>query len=280
MKLNKEQKNNLLKKLRNVFKTDVGNEENPTKFHNDIELGPGGNTAYIGIDEVLRKKIRTILENEMIDEFYPASFSFDEFKNIKSYSGKLKYAENNLKKLKSGSARTVYVVDDEKVLKVAKNKKGLEQNSVEADRYLQNYDIVAKVFETDDNDYWVEMELAKPVNKSRFAQLTGMSIGTIETYFDNISKIKRWTQSNSSTLKPTEKYFNYTKHKIKLIEESYGENKFFQDLIQMINEYDMAPGDYGRLSSYGEVIRDGKPTIVVVDFGLTYSVWDNYYSVN
>jgi hypothetical protein len=53
------------------------------------------------------------------------------------------------------------MIDNQKVIKIAKNKKGLAQNSVEAEAYIQNYDIVARVFDTDRNDFWVEMELAK-----------------------------------------------------------------------------------------------------------------------
>ena len=38
-------------------------------------------------------------------------------------------------------------------------------------------------------------------------------------------------------------------------------------------------GDMTRLSTYGEVIRDKKPKIVLVDFGLTKTVFDDYYKV-
>ena len=57
-----------------------------------------------------------------IKEAYPESFSFEEFNNIRSYNGKLKYANQRLKKISSGSSRVVYQVDNERVLKIAKNK--------------------------------------------------------------------------------------------------------------------------------------------------------------
>ena len=62
MKLGKEQKSDLIKRLRNVVKPDIGNEQNPKKFHNDIEVGAGGNTVQIGINENIRKIIREIVE--------------------------------------------------------------------------------------------------------------------------------------------------------------------------------------------------------------------------
>ena len=67
---------------------------------------------------------------------------------------------------------------------------------------------------------------------------------------------------------------NLTPEEIKKIDE----NEFVQNLMSLINDYDMVyPGDFGKLSSYGEVMREGKPTIVLVDFGLTRSVYYDYY---
>ena len=62
-----------------------------------------------------------------IDEMaYPTSFNMGEFKSIKSYKGKLDYAKQHLLgKLGAGSSRAVFKVDDEKVLKIALNEKGL-----------------------------------------------------------------------------------------------------------------------------------------------------------
>jgi len=131
--------------------------------------------------EQLRKIIREFVD-EFLSEEYPSSFSFEEFNAIKSYNGKLKYANERLQKLGSGSARVVYKVDEEKVIKIAKNKKGIAQNSVEAEEYLQNYDIVAKVFETDNDDFWIEMEWAKKVTPTRFKQITGIDIKKLWSY--------------------------------------------------------------------------------------------------
>jgi hypothetical protein len=48
----------------------------------------------------------------------------------------------------------------------------------------------------------------------------------------------------------------------------------------ILADYDFPDiGDMTRLSTYGEVIRDGKPKIVLVDFGLTNTVFDDFYRV-
>ena len=113
------------------------------------------------------------LFNEMA---YPQSFSFEEFNTISTYAGKQRYAEKHLKRLGSGSARVVYQIDDEKVLKLAKNRKGLAQNEVELDWGLQQYGTVAKIYESDeDKFYWLEMQLAKKLNVSDFESINEVS---------------------------------------------------------------------------------------------------------
>jgi hypothetical protein len=62
--------------------------------------------------------------------------------------------------------------------------------------------------------------------------------------------------------------------------ELYEENEFIINLMELVFDYQMViPGDLSRISSYGEVKRDGKPTVVLVDFGLTQSVWYEYYKI-
>lgn len=210
--------------------------------------------------------------NEMA---YPVSFSFEEFNKINSYNGKLKYANERLKKISSGSARVVYMVDDEKVLKIAKNKKGLGQNSIESDWGLQRMsDIVAKIFNTNDDHFWVEMELAKKITPNRFKQLSGMSVNEVQDILrvmetlNNVSKRKYLNREQVNQLQNE-------------FDEKVNNSEFLTSLTDMIINFGMKyPGDFGRVNSYGEVLRDGTPTLVLVDFGLTESVWEDFYKVN
>jgi mRNA-degrading endonuclease RelE of RelBE toxin-antitoxin system len=201
-------------------------------------------------------------------EAYPENFSFEEFNNIKSYNGKLKYANERLKKLSSGSSRVVYQIDNEKVLKIAKNKKGLAQNESEADWSKEAYDVTAKVFETSDEYFWVEMELAKKLTPTRFKQLTGLSIPEMQTAMRVLRERMRPVR-NLAPLKLTPE-----------AEAKLYENEFYMDIERFVADYDMETGDMGRLNSYGEVIRDGQPKIVLVDFGVTNQVWNDYYKVS
>jgi glutamyl-tRNA synthetase len=59
----------------------------------------------------------------------------------------------------------------------------------------------------------------------------------------------------------------------------------FETVKIYMNEYPeeilkrLLPTIIDRISSYGEVIRNGKPTVVIIDMGLSKSVWNDFYGV-
>lgn len=91
-----------------------------------------------------------LLENDIttpVTEDYPTSFDMDFFKTLPSFNQRIQYCEKYLQRISSGSSRIVYKIDDQKVLKLAKNKKGLAQNETEIDYSSELGEIVAKIFE-------------------------------------------------------------------------------------------------------------------------------------
>lgn len=211
------------------------------------------------MEDILKSKIRKIIR-EMA---YPTSFNMEEFKQIRSFSERVRYCENRLRRISSGSGRIVYQVDDQKVLKLAKNQKGIAQNEVESDNFLQSYSIVARVFETDDNDTFVEMELAKKCSKSDFERITGFKIELIYPYLYNRFKLR----------------YNETKRPISPEdEEILDENEWMYDLGELVGDYDIHIDDLTRLSSYGIVKREYGDEVVLIDFGLTQGVYNDYYA--
>ena len=100
-------------------------EEQLNKVINDI------NRTYFEFENFISEKLRVDITNpldENMDEAYPTSFNIEEFKQLKSFNQRIQYCEQHLQRISSGSSRIVYKIDDEKVLKLAKNKKGLAQN--------------------------------------------------------------------------------------------------------------------------------------------------------
>lgn len=219
------------------------------------------------IKHLLKEELTYSLIESLIDEDYPSNFNSEEFKKLKSFNQRVNYCNNNLTRISSGSSRIVYKIDEEKVLKLAKNKKGLAQNEIEISygNYYDLNDIVAKVFDSDSNNLWVEMELAKRVNANIFKNIVGFS-------FDDFTKA---VYNYGLSLKNT----SHSEMSIdKNLVAKMWENEFIYSIFNYIGDYDVPTGDLTRLNSYGLVKRGGEDTIVLIDYGLTSNNYEQYYS--
>lgn len=209
----------------------------------------------------------TEIYSEMLDEDYPSSFSMDEFKKLNSFNKRVKYCEANLKRISSGSSRIVYLIDDDKVLKLAKNTKGVAQCDVEIEygNYYDISDIVAKTFDSHPDGLWVEMELARKLTSSDFKRITGFNFkdfGQAVLYHAHVAN----GRGNNPHFKPKDY-------------DNMWEEEFSSSIFNFIGGYGISKaGDLARFNSYGVVDRDGDDTIVIIDYGLTDDVYDSYYS--
>ena len=218
--------------------------------------------------ELLKHEAFDLIET-MLGEEYPQSFNMEEFKTLKSFNARIKYCQEHLKRISSGSSRIVYMIDDEKVLKLAKNNKGIAQNEVEYDyaEHLSNDPVLAKVFDADtDNNTWIEMELARKLNEAKFKQITGHDW---KYFAQEVINVYRETQRQKQLYRVPEDA------KMTLWEDETFSYQIF-NLIEMYPEF--KGGDLAKINSYGIVKRGGADRIVLIDFGLTNNVWDSYYS--
>lgn len=217
----------------------------------------------------LRKYIRNLLNESFFYEEYPASFDLEKFKNLKSFRERVEYCNSNLRRLGSGSSRIVYQVDNDKVLKLAKNSKGIAQNEVEIDysRYNDINYIFAKVFDYENNNLWLEMELARKVTKSEFKRIVGFSFDDFSAAVFNYGITVHGGRNSSANMDIDKE----------LVDQMW-ENEFIYSIFNFIGNYQIPVGDLRRLSSYGIVQRDGQDEIVLVDFGLNEDVHSSFYS--
>jgi hypothetical protein len=225
------------------------------------------------LNEALKSALLTyeafdIIES-IIDEDYPTSFNIEEFKTLKSFNARIKYCEEHLKRISSGSSRIVYMIDDEKVLKLAKNKKGIAQNEVEIS-YGGDYTldgIVAEVYESDENALWLEMQLAKKITPISFKQITGWDFNDyaniIYNYGIESGNAGRYASKKSVPDELTEKAW---------------EDDFTRGIFDYIGNYGVPAGDLTRLSTYGIVSENGTDSVVIIDYGLTHDVYKSFYS--
>ena len=219
------------------------------------------------------------LSEDLDEATYPESFNMDEFKKLNSFAARVRYCSQRLPKLGSGSARIVFLIDNDTVLKLAKNEKGVAQNEAEArvkhDYYLNNLDLFAEVYDVDENYLWIEMQFAKRATKKDVKRLTGYD-------FETLSYWMRECWNNSVAIygfkRPIpEKYkmfFNSKEFK------SNYKGTIFSVLEDYIGNYHVqGVGDLQRISSWGVAkYPDGGENLVIIDNGLSNEVLNKYYS--
>jgi ADP-Ribosyltransferase in polyvalent proteins len=214
--------------------------------------------------ELVKKDEEKVFE-EIMDEDYPSSFDMEHFKSLRKYAERVKYCDQHLKKISSGSARIVYIIDNEKVLKLAKNEKGVAQCEVEIQWGNDSYfgGILARTIDSHPDGLWVEMELARKVKKGDFKTLAGFNFDDLNTYLRNAEQ----------QMKGRRPMFSIDPE----VKETMEQNEFVTELVNLMNSMDAPAGDMTRLNSYGIVKRNGHDTIVLIDFGLTNQVYSDYY---
>jgi hypothetical protein len=231
-------------------------------------------------DNTMLNHLKEVFLQETMEEMaYPDSWSWDVFKSLKSYAQRVKYCEQHLTKLGAGSARIAFRIDDDKILKIAKNDKGMAQNEAEARLFFDGYivnsgyqDMLARVYEMDEDNYlWIEMDLLTKVKPTEFKNQFGISINDFDIVVRAIDGAmgRRRSQWGRVTSQIYDDYNNGD------LEESNPElHELIEFCTELLGNFDYAIGDFGRLSSFGKTVDN---RIVVVDYGLTWEIFDKFY---
>lgn len=206
---------------------------------------------------------------ETVDESMVASVSFnlETLKGIKSFKGRVDYCRKFLKRLGSGSSRIVFDYNDQYVIKLAKNRKGLAQNESENMIYDDYFDLLAEIVDKDtysNHILYIVMEKAKPIKETEFEQLTEIDINDL------------WVVRRNS--KNDNDFFDMAYNDL-VFEKGKEFNQYLDDLQEL--HFGMGAtlelADILHISSYGKVKRNGHDTVVLVDYGLTKDVWRTHY---
>lgn len=230
----------------------------------DLKFKIGSLIDRIAVEQDI---IKIMNENvAIINEDYPASFDMETFKSLKTFKDRIEYCNKHLEKLGSGSSRTVFKIDENKCLKLAKNAKGIAQNETEItwgnDYYFKN--ILCWAFDSHPDGLWVEMELARKVKPSEFKNIVGFDVYTVGMYLMNF-----YNENNGKIS------YNNIDPKIK---EQLAENEFVSKICDFVLSSDIHVGDFKRISSYGIVKRDGQEELVIIDYGLSHDTLKKHYT--
>ena len=220
-------------------------------------------------------KIINITENQYkliknkLNEAADNQFSVEELSNLRTFKERYNYCVEHLGKPQGkGSSRVCFQIDDEKILKLAWNSKGVAQNSNENDYYLDSIGIVPHIYDSDDNGLWIISEFVLPARQRDFKECLGL------TFYDFVKFIRssyvwRFSKSKSG-------YYNGYIYSLDEYSDMC-ENEDLQSFDEYIGNYEPPLGDLTRLCNYGMTMRNGTPTIVLLDAGLSQEIWDNYY---
>ena len=200
-------------------------------------------------------------------------FSLQELSNIRSFKNRYQYCLQNLGKPQGrGSSRVIFQLDDEKILKLAYNRKGVAQNQAEYDGFLDSLGVVPHTYDSDDNGLWLVSEYVLPAKEQDFQHCLNMSFEEFKKFIAS-----DWAWRLDYTKAKNGEYnwvgiYSYDEY-VEILENNEDLNPF----DEYIGSYQPPLGDLLRLVNYGMTMRDGYPTIVLLDAGLSEEVWNNYY---
>lgn len=220
---------------------------------------------------VSENKHKTIVitekQQKMLQEAADEHFSLEELSAIQSFRGRFKYCTQHLgKHIGKGSSRATFQIDDEKVLKLAWNDKGLGQNIEEEGTY--NASIFPKVYDYDEDGKWIISEFVLPAKLQDFKHCFGMTFQQFASFISASCKYR--FGGRYWNVMPENKWISYLENNEELSE--------FDEYIANYGSHSFTPiGDMTRLCNYGLTQRNGEATIVLLDSGLSEEVWNNYY---
>jgi hypothetical protein len=225
------------------------------------------------INEILAES----LEEEILDEMpLPTNWDPAQLGQGTSFKARLAYALERAQKLGTGSSRVAMIIEYEgrqTVLKIAKNAKGLAQNSVEAsileDGYASQLGILIPLIDYDTQHrepHWIHTELAQKATEKQLSKMMGVrNLDDIVLLGHAIGgKTRLYTyQSLTDSLRRS----GVSEDEIQTATD------YANTLADLASSFDVELGDFARKANWG--LYQGKP--VIIDVGFNSNVMNQYY---
>lgn len=190
-----------------------------------------------------------------IDEARRDEFSYnqlDEYFKEDDFIGAYGYCLKNLGIcIGEGSSRAVFQIDDAKCLKIARNRKGIQQNKVEAETNKSNCLLFPLVFYTSENNFWIETEYVLPARESDFWHCLKMQ------WIDFLDFVEILN------------YQKYSKYKDRGLMRQINDDEtgMLKNIYDYVINKRIPVGDMMRICNWGMTKRNGKDTLVLLDSG-------------
>ena len=258
---------------------------------------------------ILTESQERLLYKHMLKEYMQDGFSlktlynmnpFDEDDGFYYYKRMYDYCVENIgEPMNDGSSRVVFDLNDNRVLKLAYNKAGIEQNKLEFDIWnASKSPLFPSVFAHSKEYAWIISEQVIPCNKTDFEKILGIPYDyEYVRYSRDEDKLdrKNYKKYNDKELTDNveacyEGFITFISDYIDgcvidydkddnvnlFYQHLIGEEGWFRELYKLIREYHLEPLDID-LRNLGIALRNGIPTIVILDSGLNNEVCAKYY---
>lgn len=216
------------------------------------------------------------------------SFSINDLKTMNWKNGNelIRYCENcNLYKLGEGASRVVFQIDDEKVIKIEKDKRfGKEQqNDKEVNAYRscdENMKQFApKIYDWDKNNIypmWIIAEQVITATYADFQKILGIDFG----YYTSSADITQMKQDMETYSKYPGKTINKNSLNLMNFLEAYGDddlesyynqienNQWLKELYILLKRNIVCYWELEKIDNWGLVKRNGQPKLIILDMGI------------
>ena len=225
------------------------------------------------LERIDKQYSKHISMKKQINEAMKDTFSYDELEKIQTQDfmrgsgecvGALNYCKDQLgPSIGEGSSRAVFQIDDEKCLKLAYNRKGVQQNKVELSVNPNKSPLFPIVFKASKNNYWIETEAVLPAQEEDWEQCLNMDV------YDFFSLCYEISNSvYSSSIKQNVEDFIAT-----------DKSGMLKELYNYIVDNDIPVGDIVRVENWGLAKRNGKEYLVLLDAGWNQETMRMYAGV-
>lgn len=267
--VNNEYRNKGIAKSMYDFLKDEGYEIN--RSHDQTNAGSGFWNKHRGEDAY-------VWEEEVLDEMpLPADWDPQQMRQgATTFKSRLAYALERAKKLGTGSSRVATTIEYQgrpTVLKIAKNAKGLAQNSVEADilsdGYASQLGILIPIIDYDEQNReptWIHTEMATKASEKQLASMMGV---------DSLNELIQLANAIAGKAKMYnyQQLIDYMAKKGKSEQQIETATDYANMLVDLNNSFDVELGDLNRKANWG--LYNGKP--VILDVGFNSNVLNQYY---
>jgi len=213
------------------------------------------------INNIIMKVKELLLEVPL-----PAEWDKSVYKPTVSFKQRVEYAKQRAAKMGAGSSRIAFEIPYEgrpTILKIAKNTKGMAQNEYEAqvlnDYYVTGLGITIPIIDYDeehDQPTWIHTEKAEKMTPTIFKKLfNGLTPKELIRLSNHMTGKRRYDEED-------EKF-----------QEAYETNETINSFVDLVGNYDIAAGDFGRVANWG--VYNNKP--VIIDIGGSTDIIKQYY---